>query len=210
LTRRATRLSGAPVETLSTKLSALRKRGKKAVDKALVGLPLELRRLQDTNEFAHIDTRPVRYTVWSKGKYVEVDPAQPTTTPAPESPRKKARVEEDEAREEQSAEPEKQSSAAPAVKKPRVKKWLEKGLYAGQEAPLDIFRGLTAQEKKKLASLPELLPRGKPNKTFPAPMFNGLRMLIHGRDFKLPYDVCNPLPPGQPKPAAYRTMSKSE
>ncbi|KAK3311480.1 uncharacterized protein B0T15DRAFT_385695 [Chaetomium strumarium] len=209
LTRRATRLSGAAAETLSTKLSALSKRGKKAVDKALSGLPLELRRLQDTNEFAHIDTRPVRYTVWSKGKYVEVDPAQATTAPVPEPPRTKARVEEDEAPEAQSAEPEKRDSVPPAVKKTRVKKWLEKGLYAGQEAPLDIFRGLTAQEKKKLASLPELMPRGKPNKTFPAPMYNGLRLLIHGRDFKLPFDVCNPLPPGQPKPAAYRTMTKN-
>ncbi|KAK4239096.1 hypothetical protein C8A03DRAFT_32840 [Achaetomium macrosporum] len=209
LTRRATRLSGAPVETLSTKLSALSKRGKKAVDKALGGLSRELKRLQDTNEYARIDTRPVRYTVWSNGKYVEVDPAQATTSTAPEPPRKKVRVDEDDVRKEQSAQPEKEDSVAPAFKKPRVKKWLEKGLYAGQEAPLDIFKGLTAQEKKKLASLPELLPSGKPNKTFPAPMYNGLRMLIHGRDFKLPFDVCNPLPPGQPKPAAYRTMTKN-
>jgi histone-lysine N-methyltransferase ASH1L len=208
LTRRATRLSGASAETLASKLSTLSKRGKKAVEKAVSKLPRELLRLKDTNEFAHIDTRPVRYTVWSNGKYIEVDPSQ--ETPAPQPPRKKVKVDEDAVNGEEKPAEEEQKAAAPAVKKPRVKKWLEKGLYAGQEAPLDIFKGLNAQEKKKLAALPELLPSGKPNHTFPQPMYNGLRVLINGRDFKLPFDVCNPLPPGQPKPAAYRTMTKSE
>ncbi|KAL2257524.1 hypothetical protein VTK26DRAFT_9523 [Humicola hyalothermophila] len=207
ITRRATRRSGAPIETAATKLAALSKRGKKALDKGLGQLSRELKRLQDTDEFAHIDKRPVRYTVWSNGKYVDVDPAQEK---APEPPRKKAKVEDAKAADGAAkAGTESQESAAPAAKKRRVKKWLDKGLYAGQEAPVDIFKGLTAQEKKKLATLPELLPRGKPNKTLPQPMFNGLRLLIHGRDFKLPFDVCNPLPPGQPKPAAYRTMTRN-
>ncbi|KAL2136820.1 hypothetical protein VTI74DRAFT_1034 [Chaetomium olivicolor] len=206
LTRRATRLSGLPVEDLTTKLSTLSKRGKKSLNKALGRMSRELLRLKDTNEFAHIDTRPVRYTVWSKGKYVDVDAKQEA---AAEPPRKKVKVDEKTADAESKPETEKQNSAVAAGKKPRVKKWLEKGLYAGQQAPLDIFKGLTAPEKKKLASLPELLPSGKPNKTFPQPMYNGLRILINGRDFKLPFDVCNPLPPGQPKPAAYRTMTKN-
>ncbi|AEO54989.1 hypothetical protein MYCTH_2298281 [Thermothelomyces thermophilus ATCC 42464] len=209
LTRRAARLSGAPVENLTLKLSALGKRGKKAIEKGFGRLSRELLRLKDTDEFAHIDTRPVRYTVWSNGKYVDIDPSQ--ETPAREPPRKKVKVDEKANNDEQKAAPsEKPEAGAPdPAKKPRQKKWLEKGLYAGQEAPTDIFKGLTAQEKKKLASLPELMRRGKPNKTFPLPMYNGLRILIHGRDFKLPFDVCNPLPPGQPKPAAYRTMTKN-
>lgn len=206
-TRRATRLSNAPVETITTKLSAIGKRGKKNVSKGLERISRELMRLQDTNEFARIDTRPVRYTVWSKGKYIDVDAEEA----APEPPRKKVKVDATapEGADKVDAE-KKQEPAAPAPKRPRAKKWLEKGLYAGQEAPIDIHKGLTAQEKKKLATLPELMPSGKLNRTFPPPMFNGLRMLIHGRDFKLPYDVCNPLPPGQPKPAAYRTMTKSK
>jgi histone-lysine N-methyltransferase ASH1L len=209
LTRRATRLSGASAENLTTKLSALSKRGKKAVEKGLGKLSRELRRLQDTNEYAHIDTRPVRYTVWSNGKYVDVDPSQ--EAPAPEPPRKKVKVDESAAKNDGTKPGEdKQEADALAPRKPRVKKWLEKGLYAGQEAPLDIFKGLTSHEKKKLASIPELMPSGKPNRVLPQPMYNGLRILINGRDFKLPYDVCNPLPPGQPKPAAYRTMTKSE
>ncbi|KAK4125112.1 hypothetical protein N657DRAFT_569792 [Parathielavia appendiculata] len=208
LTRRATRLSGASAENVVTKLSALSKRGKKAVEKGVGRLTRELKRLQDTNEYAHIDTRPVRYTVWSNGKYVDIDPTQ--DPPAPEPPRKKAKVDENAAgNDETKPDEDKQEEGAPAARKPRVKKWLEKGLYAGQEAPVDIFKGLTSQEKKKLASIPELMPSGKPNRVLPQPMYNGLRILINGRDFKLPYDVCNPLPPGQPKPAAYRTMTKN-
>lgn len=200
LTRRAARLSGAPVENLTMKLSTLGKRGKKAIEKGFGRLSRELLRLKDTDEYAHIDTRPVRYTVWSNGKYVDIDPSQ--ETPPREPPRKKVKVDE---------KPKNEEEHKPVQPdKPRQKKWLEKGLYAGQEAPSDIFKGLTAQEKKKLASLPELRNWGKPNKTFPMPMYNGLRLLIHGRDFKLPFDVCNPLPPGQPKPAAYRTMTKSK
>ena len=206
-TRRATRLSAAPVETIATKLSAIGKRGKKAVDKGLGRISRELMRLQDTNEFAHIETRPVRYSVWSNGKYVDVD-AEPETAPQP--PRKKVKVDTTAANGTDKVDAAKQEPAAPAVKRPRAKKWLEKGLYAGQEAPIDISKGLTAQEKKKLATLPELVPSGKPNRTLPQPMYNGLRVLIHGRDFKLPFDICNPLPPGQPKPAAYRTMTRSE
>ncbi|KAK4153708.1 hypothetical protein C8A00DRAFT_15076 [Chaetomidium leptoderma] len=207
LTRRATRLSGASTENLKTKLSALTKRGKRAIEKGLSRVPRELMRLQDTNEFAHIDTRPVRYTVWSNGKYIEVDPTKGSSTPEP--PRKKVKVDEKAAKGEEKIETDKQEPSAPVAKKPCGKKWLDKGLYAGQEAPIDIFKGLTAQEKKKLASIPELMPSGKPNHALPQPMYTGLRILINGRDFKLPFDVCNPLPPGQPKPTAYRTMTKN-
>jgi [histone H3]-lysine4 N-trimethyltransferase ASH1L len=215
ISRRATRLSGAPVETLATKLASLGKKGKKALEKSL---PRELRRLQDTNEFAHIETRPVRYSVWSNGKYIEVDPAEKKDEKKPEeevaaaSPaRKKVKFDGGAAAEgsREAVKPEAEA-AAPAIRKRRVKKFLEKGLYAGQETPTDLSKSLTTKEKKKLATIPELVRTSIPNKVLPTPMFNGLRLLINGRDFKLPYDVCNPLPPGQPKPAAYRTMTRSE
>jgi len=208
VTRRATRHSGAPVETLATTISALGKRSRKTLERVQSRVSRELRRLQDTNEFAHIDTRPVRHTVWSNGKFV--DPKDLEESPA-SPPRKKARVSETALPDQEGKGPEleKEEPTGPAPKKRRTKKWLEKGLYAGQEAPTDISKGFTAQEKKKLASMPELMPSDKINSTFPFPIFNGLRMLANGRDFKLPYDVCNPLPPGQPKPAAYRTMTKN-
>jgi histone-lysine N-methyltransferase ASH1L len=163
-------------------------------------VPLELRRLQDTKEFAHSDEKPVIYTVWSNGKYV--DPNEPLEPSA----RKKAKVAIDD------EEPEKEKESSEPItntKKRRVKKYLDKGLYAGQDAPADITKGLTVAEKKKLVEMPELLPSGRVNKTMPSPMFTGLRMLIAGRDFKLPYNVCNPLPPGQPKPDEWKKMTKS-
>ncbi|KAK0655215.1 hypothetical protein B0T16DRAFT_424233 [Cercophora newfieldiana] len=209
--RRATRLSGAPPETLAAKLSTLSKRGKKTFEQSLSRMTRELRRLQDTNEFAHIDTRPVRYTVWSNGKYIQVDPdnLEPVASP----PRKKAKLDNGVAAEsgaKDSEEAIKPEAEPPFAKKRRVKKYLEKGLYAGQEdAPGQTAPGFTAKERKKFVSIPELMRPRQSNKTLPFPIFNGLRLLLNGRDFKLPYDVCNPLPPGQPKPAAYRTMTKN-
>ncbi|KAK0723716.1 hypothetical protein B0T21DRAFT_385921 [Apiosordaria backusii] len=202
--RRATRASGAPVETFATKVAALSKKGKKSA-KSLGRVSRELMRLQDTNEFAHIDTRPVKCTVWSNGKYVDVDPT-------PEPPRKKTKVDGKSATDTAGKEPataEPSDPGPPPIKQRRVKQWHRKGLYAGQETPTDITQGLTTQEKKQLSQIPELSKPVKPNKTFPLPMYNGLRMLINGRDFKLPFDVCNPLPPGQPKPPAYRTITKN-
>lgn len=163
-------------------------------------IPRELRRLQDTKEFAHIDEQPIIYTVWAKGKYVNPNE---TKEDKPASKRVK--------RGQESEEQEAKEGSAPALdlKKRRVKKYLDKGLYAGQEAPSDITWGLTATEKKTLSQLPELKPSGRHSTIMPPPMFNGLRTLIAGRDFKLPFQVCNPLPPGQPKPDEWKKMTKS-
>lgn len=219
VTRRATRLSGLPVEDLAKKLAALGKRGKRNAEKKLSNVSRELLRLRDTNEFAHIETRPVLYTVWRNGKYVDPDEEPAEVEP----PRKKTKLEDAAACDASAPAKDAPDSSkggeiaastateGPATKKRRVKKWLDKGLYSGQEAPSDISKALNAQEKKKLASLPELQPkpRDKPNTVLPLPIFNGTRLLLAGRDFKLPFDVCNPLPPGQPKPASWRTMTKS-
>ncbi|KAK3372421.1 hypothetical protein B0H63DRAFT_295013 [Podospora didyma] len=209
---RATRLSGAPAESLATKLSALGKRARDQFEKGIKKMPRELRRLKDTDEFAHIDTRPIRHTVWSKGKYVDPDELEEA---ADAPPRKKAKREESvAAKSDHDHEEEKSIEAepvAPASKRPHVKIWAEKGLYAGQEMPLDMIKAmkLTAPERKKLASHPELIPSDQPNRVLPMPWFGGLRALINGRGFKLPFDICNPLLPGQPKPPAYRTMTKN-
>ncbi|KAI0419092.1 hypothetical protein F5X98DRAFT_91212 [Xylaria grammica] len=199
--RIATRASGLEAETLAHKLSSLGKRGRKTFEKGVTKMSRELRRLQDTNEFSGIDTRPVVLTTWANGKYV--DPSAPE-----EPPTKKIKVQDDSAYDVPEME-EECVVEEPAPKKRRVKKWLDRGLYAGQEAPTDIFKGLTAAEKKKLAQFPELTQNTKVNKTLPAPMFLGLCMLMEGRDFKLPFDLCNPLPPGQPKPDEWRKMTKN-
>ncbi|KAK8102924.1 histone-lysine N-methyltransferase ASH1L [Apiospora sp. TS-2023a] len=199
--RISTRSAGPIPDNILQKISAVSKKGKKAV-KSLSKVPRELRKLQDTNEFAKIDSKPVMYTVWAKGKFV--DPNEPA-----EPPKKKVKTEE---KSEPAPQKEPEPIPQPSVFKRKVnKKWLDRGLYSGQEAPLDIFKSLTPAEKKSIADYPELVPKvgEKPNMTLPAPMFNGLRFLIQGKDFKLPYDVCNPLPPGQPKPEGWRTMTKN-
>ncbi|GJN72183.1 hypothetical protein PLICBS_006255 [Purpureocillium lilacinum] len=198
LSRPSSRLAGG-VSSLGAKLSSIGKKGRKAVDKGVTKMSRELRRLQDTNEYSGIDERPVLHTVWSNGKFV--DPNAPVAPPA----RKKAKVEP-----EPEPEPKKEDSEPITnTKQRRVKKYLAKGLYAGQDAPVDMFKGLTMGEKKKLAGLPELIPSGRLNKTMPLPIYTGLRMLIAGRDFKLPYNICNPLPPGQPKPDEWKKMTKN-
>ncbi|EGR50011.1 uncharacterized protein TRIREDRAFT_59359, partial [Trichoderma reesei QM6a] len=195
--------SATPVSAVAAKLTVTSKRGRKTaggigVEKE-VRLTRELRRLQDTKEYNHIDDRPVIHSVWSNGKYVD-----PSQAAEPQPARKKARVEE-------AAEIKVEEVAVEPVaqpKKRRVKKYLNKGLYAGQDTPQDITRGLTAAEKKQLAQLPELMPR-RENKVMPAPIFTGFRILLTGRDFKLPFHVCNPLPPGQPKPDEWKKMTKN-
>lgn len=188
------------VSALSTKVSALGKRIRRPSEKAMGNVPRELRKLQDTKEFSHIDDKPVVYTVWSNGKYI--DPNAPVEPPA-----KKAKTLETAAQD--SKAPETEAEPVTHMRKRRAKKYLDKGLYAGQEKPLDPAKCLTASEKKKWASLPELHPTGRINKTMPAPVFNGMRLLVNGRDFKLPFNVCNPMPPGQPKPDEWKKMTRS-
>ncbi|KAG5939066.1 hypothetical protein E4U59_003360 [Claviceps monticola] len=93
-----------------------------------------------------------------------------------------------------------------------TKKYLDRGLYAGQDMPIDVFKGLTPAERKQLATQPELKELSKTglvNKVMPMPIYTGLRTLFAGRDFKLPYNVCNPMPPGQPKPDEWKKMTKN-
>lgn len=182
--------------------------GKRSRHTALENLPRELRRLQDTNEFVGIEQKPVLHTIWSNGKYIDPNDLDENGEPI----RKKVRKSPPESVEEPTPEAQSSKEATPAepIKQKRVKKWLAKGLYAGQDTPADYTTGLSTTDKKKLAQLPELKSSGKVNKVLPLPMFGGLRLLINGRDFKLPYDVCNPLPPGQPKPDEWRKMTKSK
>lgn len=195
--RSSSRLASAPISAISSKLSTAGKRRRKSTEKGMAATSRELRRLQDTKEFAHIDERPVLHTVWSNGKFVDPN------APKPVEKKDKAEPVQEEV-EQAEAEP------ITNTRKRRVKKYLDKGLYAGQDTPLDLTKGLSIVEKKKFASLPELVPSGRVNKTMPLPLFNGLRTLIAGRDFKLPYSVCNPLPPGQPKPDEWKKMTKSK
>ncbi|PGH10589.1 hypothetical protein AJ79_05412 [Helicocarpus griseus UAMH5409] len=97
-------------------------------------------------------------------------------------------------------EPEPKPKPAPYKRK----KWLSHGMYAGQDRYFDPrlteeknrikFGEKNAEERKKL---------------FPLPMFAGERLIEEGRDFKLPFDIFSPLPPGQPKPDEWRKTNKN-
>lgn len=205
--RISTRSSGAAAAAASliSAASSLGKRARKSADIALANIPRELRRLQDTNEFAGVEEKPVLHTIWSNGKYIDPNDLDEQGEPL----RKKAKKSEPPPREVE-PEPSKESTPTVPTQQKRVKKWLNKGLYAGQDTPSDWATGLNTADKKKLAQLPELTRPEKPNSALPFPIFNGLRLLLNGRDFKLPFDVCNPLPPGQPKPDEWRKMTKSK
>ena len=88
-----------------------------------------------------------------------------------------------------------------------VKLWLSQGLYVGQDPGFDPR--LTAA-RNKLKKPSEKYNSLKRNKAMPLPMFAGERTLDKGRDFKLPFDVFSPLPPGQPKPDEWKKTHKSK
>ncbi|RDW77379.1 hypothetical protein BP6252_05432 [Coleophoma cylindrospora] len=194
--RKSTRLAGEKVESLTKKISVLGKRSRKTFESGLLKASRELRKLADTNEFAHIDTKPVLHEVWSNGKLVV--PGEPAhkkkkaEPPVPASPKKKVEeVVEEEPKEEKKS-----------VKKEKT--WLTKGLYAGQQGNRDWSIGFSPREREMMAT-----QRSKPNTLLPFPMWHGQRLLQVGRDFKLPFDICSPLPPGQPKPDEWRKSTRN-
>ncbi|KAF7510634.1 hypothetical protein GJ744_006246 [Endocarpon pusillum] len=126
------------------------------------------------------------------------------TTPALEGPQAKIRRLSD-------GDLDNQSRTAEALilpKKPppvrREKGWLSSGLYAGQTRDFD---GAPSESKNKRKH-DDMAPV-RENRTLPLPMFAGERLMQQGRDFKLPYDVFSPLPPGQPRPDEWRKTNKN-
>ncbi|KAK2629611.1 hypothetical protein QTJ16_000431 [Diplocarpon rosae] len=195
--RKSTRSAGGVIESLTKKLTGvLGKRSRQAIDVAgLAKAKRELRNLADTNEFAKIDTAPVIHEVWSNGKLVK-----------PESPRKKKKVEEAAA-----AKPKEEFAQVTEKPKPSGRKqklYLTKGLYAGQEPDIKNFDWFKDSSFKLQEDMEEVAPF-RPNSFMPLPMWHGQRLLQVGRDFKLPFDVCAPLPPGQPKPDEWRKTSSN-
>ncbi len=102
----------------------------------------------------------------------------------------------------------KEATPEPVIPKKKAQKprktWLEKGLYVGQDRDFDP-RLTEAQNKKKIAH------KASPRKSFmPLPMYSGQKALENGRNFRLPYSVFSPLPPGQPKPDEWKKTQKSK
>jgi len=99
------------------------------------------------------------------------------------------------------------SVAAPHLHGWRRKRWLGKGLYMAQERDFDP-RLNEARNKKRRASQAGVTTASRT--VLPLPMFRGEQLLENGhRDFKLPFDVYCPLPPGSTKPDTWGKFSTS-
>ena len=93
------------------------------------------------------------------------------------------------------------------TRKSIAKRWLSHGLYIGQ----DQDSGSRIRQKRiKLRTSSDDSSKIQPRRFLPMPMFRGHRMIEMGRDFKLPFDIFSPLPPGQPRPEEWKKTHKSE
>ena len=91
------------------------------------------------------------------------------------------------------------------IKRP-TKPWVAQGLYAGQHRSDDARLTETRnKERKTLNNRQQAAER----EALPMPMWIGDKIIEMGRDFKLPFDVFSPLPPGQPKPDEWKKTQKS-
>ncbi|KAF6222943.1 hypothetical protein HO133_000994 [Letharia lupina] len=139
----------------------------------------------------------------SDNKTPSLRPREPET-PCFEGPsRKRARFLEVEISNKQSAEP---GEGGYEVTKKPTKPWVAQGLYVGQHRSDDARLTETKnKEKKTLNNQPEADERA----IMPMPMWLGDKIIETGRDFKLPFNVFSPLPPGQPKPDEWKKTQKN-
>lgn len=89
----------------------------------------------------------------------------------------------------------------------KTKRWLSHGLYIGQD---ESTGSRVSQKGSKLKRPSDDGSKIQRRKFLPMPMFRGHRMIEMGRDFKLPFDIFSPLPPGQPRPEEWKKTHKSE
>ncbi|EED13891.1 histone-lysine N-methyltransferase (Ash1), putative [Talaromyces stipitatus ATCC 10500] len=95
---------------------------------------------------------------------------------------------------------------APVAPQFKPKRWLDQGMYTGQERDYDPR--LNEANNKIRAAKRRAAPEPQ-RKLLPLPMFAGERLLKVGRDFKLPFDIFSPLPPGQPKPDEWKKVNRN-
>lgn len=109
--------------------------------------------------------------------------------------------------EAEAAKMEEAEKLVPAVPQFKPKRWLDQGMYTGQERDYDPRLN---EANNKIRAAKRRAAREPQRKLLPLPMFAGERLLKLGRDFKLPYDIFSPLPPGQPKPDEWKKVNRSK
>ena len=130
-------------------------------------------------------------------------PREPETRSFEGPSRKRARFSEVEIIDEKPAESGR--GGRKATKRP-AKPWVAQGLYVGQHRSDDARLTETKNKEKKSSSAS---PDAAERAFMPMPMWLGDKIIDVGRDFKLPFDVFSPLPPGQPKPDEWKKTQKS-
>ncbi|KAI9798601.1 MAG: hypothetical protein M1825_005299 [Sarcosagium campestre] len=91
--------------------------------------------------------------------------------------------------------------------KQRSRRCLTQGLYVGQHKYIDPKLKESSNPKRAGEALSKIASVER--KYLPMPMFAGQRLIDNGRDFKLPYDIFSPLPPGQSKPEEWKKTQKN-
>ncbi len=186
--RRSTRLDGLAKATtkMLDKMTVLGKRGRDAVDG---GKAMTLNAAKSLQRKASLRTKAT----------------EPRPSKDEEPPLKRTRLSKVEPGTNDKAPA---AAPAPVPARKRVKRWLDRGLYVGQER---TFNPRLTESRNRLKAASAMKADSERPRTFlPLPMFAGERLLEIGRDFKLPFDVFSPLPPGQPKPEEWKKKSKSE
>lgn len=194
--RRSSRLSlvTKATEVLDRAASVLGKRSRDAMEKAV------MKRRQSL--------RP-RLSLSAKDSS-----AMPSSSELPDS--KKRRVSEGdllskkkelEAEAKDAEDTEKSEKSAPIAPQSRPKRWLDQGMYTGQTRDYDPRLN---EANNKIRAARRKAPIEPQRQLLPLPMFAGERLLKLGRDFKLPFDIFSPLPPGQPKPDEWKKVNRSK
>ncbi|KAI5303382.1 fatty-acyl coenzyme A oxidase [Ascosphaera pollenicola] len=151
-----------------------------------------------------------RASLRPKNAVPETKKQEPKPTPRKAEPKQKEKVPQ------ASPEPEKEPHAEAVVEISSKKIWLDYGLFAGQRAySKNELSNMLKRLKSKRSSMKEEEAKDEDEEeggsTFlPLPMHGGAKLIETGRDFKLPFDIFSPLPPGQPKPEEWRTINKIE
>ena len=136
-------------------------------------------------------------------KTPSLTPRDPKTPSSEGSSRKRTRFAKAEIGDEQFAMS--TTGGYRVTKKPR-KPWVAQGLYVGQRRSDDAR---LTETRNKARQFFKNRPEASERAAMPMPMWIGDKLLEMGRDFKLPFDVFSPLPPGQPKPDEWKKTQKS-
>lgn len=141
---------------------------------------------------------------WKEGRKDSLRPRIAEASVVEESPAKRAQFPQESSTDSSTAIIEQERKV---IRPTRTKRWVTQGLYVGQDRDFDPRLTETKNRLKRSSSRSS---SSHQRSLLPLPMFAGQRMLELERNFRLPFDVFSPLPPGQPKPEEWKKTHKSK